>query len=40
MESKKEAKPRLVSSGPFDNEKANGLIKDTYRQGYEIPDRV
>ena len=27
-------------TGTFDNEKANRLIKDTYRRGYEIPDKV
>jgi myo-inositol 2-dehydrogenase / D-chiro-inositol 1-dehydrogenase len=29
-----------AKTGTFDNEKANGLIKDIYRQGYEIPDLV
>ena len=29
-----------AKSGTFDNEKANGLTKDTYRRGYEIPDQV
>ena len=29
-----------AQTGTFDNEKANRLIKDTYRQGYEIPDRI
>ena len=29
-----------AQTGTFDNEKANRLIKDTYRRGYEIPDKV
>ena len=29
-----------AQTGTFDNERANGLIKDTYRQGYEIQDMV
>jgi len=29
-----------AQAGAFDSEKANGLSKDTYRQGYELPDKV
>ena len=29
-----------AESGKFDNEKANGMIKESYRKGYEIPDQV
>ena len=29
-----------AQTGTFDNERANRLIKDTYREGYEIQDMV
>jgi len=29
-----------AQTGTFDNEKANRLIKDTYCQSYELPDKV
>ena len=29
-----------AKTGKFDNDKANTLLKDTYRKGYEIPDKV